>query len=1027
MLRLLTVVCALGICGLTAAQPLNLSVFRHLDQKNGLLHNAVYAIAQDDAGYIWIGSENGLQRYDGIRFVNFQKGIGALSSGIVPANIYTGDKAAVWFTCRELFRLDKSRNTIATFTAAALRSNKQFAFTEYRDGHNRPYFLGDFAYYLPAAESASENKGTIIVPNNTIQTGNPVVRGRPGESWICAGSNLLFDSLRRRVYSTDDNPLQHPLLRFLKASSLEKSMSVLLPDKNGNYWLSTWDGRLVYFESATGRSKTYTVTAIARSTGITDTNSGTSIAICLLQDSRGAIWAGTNHAGLLRFDSSLQTFLPVPAKGAPGDGIDYNYSIHCITEDREGNLWLGTDKGIDIFHPYRQYFQTISARKQDKNALPDFEITSALGLSNGDILVTTWGGGTCLYDSLLRRKAVIHPQGPYQYNMTWDGQEAADGTVWIGAQHGYLYHYYPLKKTWDISRPPALMNSTVRCLAADKTGNVFFGLHNGRIVKWDTNQKRFVSSADSTNQVPVLQLLLHMGKLWATTENGLVETDAASMQVAGRFSPVSTLFPGGINKLHGLCVMNDSLLVTGTKNAGIFFFNTVTKKFFRDPSLAAVDEESVYAIKKSNDSSIWFTTNYSLYHYQVAAKKLLKIKPEEGRINAAFSQCSFRPLKSGRWLTSTDKEVVCFDPRQANLPAPAAIGVLLTGIRVMDKNLPIDSLPGSHQLQLNHQQNFITFYFSDFLYNGIADHVFYHRLTGIDKDWVRSSPEGMANYTSLAPGDYVFELKGDDAAPLTKWNITVQVPFYASWWFLGLAGLMVAFAVFLIIRRRIAGIRRQSELQQRIAEAELSALRAQMNPHFIFNCLSAIDNMIETDQKDKATTYLNRFGRLIRSVLDSSKKNLVPLQGDIETLNLYLQLEQFRCDDQFTYQITVDPELLNGDYKVPPLVVQPFVENAIHHGLLNRESVGHLELSITIAANCLLYCIKDDGIGRLAAAWLAQGNDNDKGHTSYGIAITEERIRKFNGGEIRDPVIITDLFEEGRPTGTLVEVFLKIA
>ncbi|HTL07933.1 MAG TPA: histidine kinase, partial [Chitinophagaceae bacterium] len=279
-----------------------------------------------------------------------------------------------------------------------------------------------------------------------------------------------------------------------------------------------------------------------------------------------------------------------------------------------------------------------------------------------------------------------------------------------------------------------------------------------------------------------------------------------------------------------------------------------------------------------------------------------------------------------------------------------------------------------------------------------------------------------------SPGDYVFEVKGEASAtaPVTSWRISVQAPFYARWWFLLLAGLTLAALIIAIILRRIAVIKKESGLQQRIAEAEVSALRAQMNPHFIFNCLSAIDNMIETDQKDKATKYLNRFGRLIRSVLDSSKKTLVPLENDIETLMLYLQLEKFRCDDRFTYQLTTDPELLNADYKVPPLLVQPYLENAIHHGLLNLENgTGQLQVSISLEGNILVYRIQDNGVGRAAAAQLEHRHEQE--HTSYGMSITEERIRKFNKGALPDPVRITDLFNHGRAAGTLVEVFLQTA
>ena len=200
-------------------------------------------------------------------------------------------------------------------------------------------------------------------------------------------------------------------------------------------------------------------------------------------------------------------------------------------------------------------------------------------------------------------------------------------------------------------------------------------------------------------------------------------------------------------------------------------------------------------------------------------------------------------------------------------------------------------------------------------------------------------------------------------------------------------------------------------------ELEMQALRAQMNPHFIFNCLSAIDNLIQTNQADNATAYLARFAKLIRSVLESSKHNSVTFQHDFETIRLYLEMEQFRCNNKFNYQLTAENELLHGDYKVPPLIVQPFVENAIHHGLLNKEDNNRqLQVQVQLKDEHIIYSIIDNGIGRKEAAIIKQRNKPDQ--RSYGIAITKERIHLHNKCEVNGDVEITDLEKNGIATGT---------
>ncbi|MEO6813265.1 MAG: two-component regulator propeller domain-containing protein [Ginsengibacter sp.] len=210
-------------------------------------------------------------------------------------------------------------------------------------------------------------------------------------------------------------------------------------------------------------------------------------------------------------------------------------------------------------------------------------------------------------------------------------------------------------------------------------------------------------------------------------------------------------------------------------------------------------------------------------------------------------------------------------------------------------------------------------------------------------------------------------------------------------------------------------------MNEQLSKAKLEALRSQMNPHFIFNCINSIDALIQSNDKYYATVYLNKFAKLIRNILDSSKKNTVTFSKDLETLQLYIDLEKFRHDNKFTASIDADDELLQDDYKVPPLIVQPFIENAILHGLRYRnDNGGQLNVKVNRKLNYIKYTIIDNGVGR--------NNNNkkvQKDKTSYGIDMSNERVRLFNNEE-KASVEIIDLFETGKPAGTRVEVSLKI-
>ncbi len=212
-------------------------------------------------------------------------------------------------------------------------------------------------------------------------------------------------------------------------------------------------------------------------------------------------------------------------------------------------------------------------------------------------------------------------------------------------------------------------------------------------------------------------------------------------------------------------------------------------------------------------------------------------------------------------------------------------------------------------------------------------------------------------------------------------------------------------------------------MKDQLSQAKVEALRSQMNPHFIFNCLNSIDNLIQTDQKEKATDYLAKFARLIRAILENSKNNTVPCWKDLETLELYLEMEKLRWDNKIACTLTIASEIQLGDYKVPPMIVQPFIENAIHHGLLNKVSGDkNLDIDVHLEENNIKYTITDNGVGRQKAGEYKKLNRPSQ--ASFGMQITKDRINLFNQGYQID-ARISDLFNsEHAAAGTKVEVWL---
>jgi tetratricopeptide (TPR) repeat protein len=225
---------------------------------------------------------------------------------------------------------------------------------------------------------------------------------------------------------------------------------------------------------------------------------------------------------------------------------------------------------------------------------------------------------------------------------------------------------------------------------------------------------------------------------------------------------------------------------------------------------------------------------------------------------------------------------------------------------------------------------------------------------------------------------------------------------------------------------RLEGERAKAALLQRAKELEVQALRSQMNPHFIFNCLNAINRFVLGHETEAASDYLTKFSRLMRMIMNHSRHSYITLSEEIEVLQLYLDMERLRFKDAFDYSIIVDNEIDSDEVRIPPLLVQPFVENAVWHGLMHKDERGSLTIDFRLSEDQLTCVIRDNGIGRREAGQLR--SKSAEKHKSMGLQITAERMALLTGAEESRPFfLIEDLYDErGKPAGTRVTLIVRV-
>ena len=755
-------------------QELNYS-FRHIDQTNGLLHNTVVSITQDKRGFMWLQTEKGLQRYDGLRFINYQPVLNnaAKSYPSVP-NLYA-DKKYLWMSAdAQLNKLEFLTNRLTACSKKEILDSSFSKYKTYTDWINRKWLINDFAIYHYDNISKQMVQYLTAAPVKLCSSSMVIDAGKK-ETWVVGSDLLLFDFKTKKIYSAEHNSIQHPLLQQLKG----KTISNIMLDSHYNIWIASWSHFLYKYNAVTKKLTTYSLKEITKVDN--KTNNATLLNTYIFEDNHATIWVATENAGLLRYNNLHDNFDYIIANEKNNNSIKYNYIIYCIFQDKENNIWLGTDKGINIFNPYQNYFQSLHHEADNNTSLPKNEILGFIQTNTGDVLIGTWGGGISVYDSALQFKKNISIKGAYENNLVWCFIQQDDNKIWIGCQHGYLQTYDAITGKISTTHPAELQNSTIRCMQKDKEGNIWFGLHNGKISKWDKALNKFFSYNDDAKEVPqtfhfVYDIFIdNSNNIWVSTEYGLKQFDADKrIYTASYLHDENNDASISSNNITGIEQYDDTTLLIATRDAGLNFFNKKNKTFKHFTVKEGLPSNSIYAIKKDAENNIWLTTDYSFYKLNPAQKTITMYNMPLGMVNSSFEFNNFYSLHDGRWLTATTTEVIAFKPERFS-NAEGSAKVTISGFKIFDKPVFIDSLLAEKMpVKLKYNQNFFSVEFSDLSFSNIQQTKYYYHLSGVDKNWVNAGEKGFASYTDLEPGNYTFNVKAsedDDAAHITSFSI----------------------------------------------------------------------------------------------------------------------------------------------------------------------------------------------------------------------------------------------------------------
>ncbi len=705
--------------------------------------------------------------------------------------------------------------------------------------------------------------------------------------------------------------------------------------------------------------------------------------------------------------------------------------INTVYKDRDSITWIGTDKGVSRFVPQLNANLNI-AFARDLNFDPEFALRNFLFLpAKNKWLVASFSDNKIweVNDSTGITTKLITPSF-YSNDTCYAFYSRHPDSIFLLCKGALLMHNSQTDKWSKFSLPVSWNKASLTCMAMDNEGKYWLGTRRKGILVYDPRSKAFWVPDEKIFNNRIIHALQFDNKnncIWIGTHGkGLYRFNIANntFQKIQRNDESPGSFHSSLINDIALGRRND--VWSGTIEGGLAKYSIADspdKGVTNYTSKNGLPDDNVFSVTVAETGEVYFTT----------AKGIGLITPD-GKLKQFFSKASGLPysrfiqsiscLPSGKVVTAIDNNLFCFDPNTVMLSKNNTV--------VINKVLLNDSVEIQNNNPLfRHNQNTIQFDFAmiDFVSPSAVE--YFYRLEGFDNRWVSNGKQRSIRYSGLQPGSYVFKVKskktnGEWNEQIAEWKFKIQPPFWKTWWFRLLAGLLISYLVFYFIRDRINKIKQREKFkrdyERKIAEVEMQALRAQMNPHFMFNSLNSINNFILKNDSDNASGYLTKFSRLMRLILDNSRSEWVLLENELKALELYIELEAVRFDNAFTHVLEVTKDVQVETVMLPPLLIQPYVENAIWHGLLHRkEPGGKLDIRIWKNHDRLYVEIEDNGVGRSEAARLKSKTATRQ--KSHGMKITAERIDIVNKVYNVDAAItVTDLINN---SGTRVLLTLK--
>ena len=878
--------------------------FSHLSTSAGLVSNFVLNIEQDKNGYIWIGTIDGLQRYDGNHFITFRnnsKDPYSIPGDYINA-LYTDKKNNLWLISNNTAGIFHTSNfrfeAIAIQGEDTLHRSSVISVGEAENGYAAIYLAEKGLYIYDPVKNMFVPKGLFRFKETKYYYDITSMNGGK-EYWIAMTSGLaIYNTKTGNVNYRGHNPDSSLIIKKIGNDSAIASLYFTYKD---SIWYTSWplEPNVPYINVLslkTGEKRSYGMGGILRQ--YTETGGG-------LVQHNGRKWF-YGRSFLCEYTGNEQSpFLFINNEFKNEQSINFD-RVNYLFEDRQYNLWVGTDNGVFIFNPDAQFFNNYKLTHDINIPATDGPTIAACELNDGNIMIGCWGRGLYYYDNNFTPLPLPRP-----LNMLYGGysiwtihQHSKTGLVWMGLQDGGIVVYDGKADKAEMFNTALTGKSTIRQIIEDDKGNLWFGLQNGSIVKWNFSSDihagyERIKEADHGY---INKLLFDKGSIWvASIAYGVFKYDAYTHRLLAHYAK-SEHGENGLwsNYTADVFRYNDTTILIA--NGALDILNTRTGLIEHITTEKGLPSNTANSILADDEGILWLGMINHLCRLNLQKKIFSSFDKRDGIGYDIFNSACDYKLKDGRFVFLTDKSILTFNPLTITT-APAPPTPVITGFTAGNTPLMVDSISKLATINLKYNSNAVTIEFNALNYTLQNKLHYYYMLEGLDKDWRMAGTVNEAIYNYLPSGDYTFKVKAINTegkeSPVTELQLHVVPPFWQTWWFLGMVILLALLAFYWIDRERIKKLQALQKVRTQIAQNLHKDINTTLNQ---ISLLSEMAKLKADKDVERSKEYIAQINNKSRSMIDSMDDILWTLNPQNDTMEkTILRMKQYAESIQSTY------------------------------------------------------------------------------------------------------------------------------